>query len=549
MKPTIHLGYEVGTGTPVEIPLRHMAVTGQTQESGKTTTLEALVSRANVNALAFVTKRGESAFGNGRRVEPYFRDRADWQFVTSIIDATLQEKNKFLRPWIMKICRTTRTLADVQREVRKALAVAQEKRQGLNEGVYTQLDAYLDLIVPEIGRHSLATTLDLRTGLNVMDVSASPTPMQMLFVQSAIDWVNEHAENTIVIVPEAWEFIPEGKRSPVKQSAVALVRKGAGIGNYIWVDSQDMAGVDKVILRGCAVWLIGVQREANEIKRNLANIPASITRPTAAQVATLERGQFYVCHGKHATKTYVQPRWIGHAEAQGVALGAPVPERVNPIQRDSTVNESEARALREENQTLKAQVRDLTARVDALLARERHAPSSNGKALTDAPVPGHPKKEMPDVPIPVGAAEVSTDARDYDGLLRRLRADLLKEPAVLRLLTEKPSLTVEVRRPTIEANGDTLKGRIARLLADGFFEDARLQSEVIAAMARTGYDADDRNTTKELNGLALLGFLTIEDATDSRGRARRGFKAVEGMLVNVLETTEARAAGGGGGGV
>lgn len=53
----------------------------------------------------------------------------------------------------------------------------------------------------------------------------------------------------------------------MKASAIALVRKGAGLQNYMWVDSQDTAGVDKTILRGCAVWLIGVQREANEIKR------------------------------------------------------------------------------------------------------------------------------------------------------------------------------------------------------------------------------------------------------------------------------------------
>src|SRR5207247_2339227 len=131
------------------------------------------------------------------RLQPYFRDRADWQFVTSIIDATLQEKNKFLRPWIMKICRNTRTLADVQREVRNALKGA----KGINEGVYTQLDAYLDLIVPEIQRAPLTKSLSLIAGLNVMDVSGYPVPMQMLFVQSAIDWVNAHTSHTVVIVP------------------------------------------------------------------------------------------------------------------------------------------------------------------------------------------------------------------------------------------------------------------------------------------------------------------------------------------------------------
>ena len=55
------LGYAVGTGEPVHIPIQHMVVTGQTQQSGKTTTLEALISRSGLSAVAFVTKRNESA--------------------------------------------------------------------------------------------------------------------------------------------------------------------------------------------------------------------------------------------------------------------------------------------------------------------------------------------------------------------------------------------------------------------------------------------------------------------------------------------------------
>src|SRR3990167_1630985 len=280
MIPTIHLGYEVGSGREVQIPIRHLAVTGQTQESGKTTTLEALVRRSGLRAIAFVTKRGEGSFGEGRRIQPYFRDRADWQFVDQLLEAQLREKNKFLRSWIIRICRNTRTLADVQAEVKRAL----KKAKGISEGVYTQLDAYLELIVPEIARARLADRIDLMPGLNVMDLTGYSTPMQMLFVQSAIDWVNVHEDGVITIVPEAWEFIPENKGSPVKASAIALVRKGGGLKNYIWVDSQDMAGVDKVILRGCAVWLIGVQREANEIKRNLSNIPADIKRPKPVDI-------------------------------------------------------------------------------------------------------------------------------------------------------------------------------------------------------------------------------------------------------------------------
>lgn len=49
-KQAVHLDFEVGSGEPVAIPVRHMAVTGQTQESGKTTALEALITRSGLNA-------------------------------------------------------------------------------------------------------------------------------------------------------------------------------------------------------------------------------------------------------------------------------------------------------------------------------------------------------------------------------------------------------------------------------------------------------------------------------------------------------------------
>jgi hypothetical protein len=355
------LGYEVGSGKPVELPVRNMVVTGQTQESGKTTTLEALVARSGVTALTFITKPGERSFAAGRRIQPYFRDRADWQFVDQLLAAQLGEKNKFLRSWIIKICRTTKTLADVQRAVRKAL----EKATGFNEGIYTQLDAYLELIVPEIEDADLADKLDLAPGLNVMDVTEFRTPMQMLFVQSALDWVNERCRDTVVVIPEAWEFIPQSKGSPVKASAEKLVRRGSGIGNRIWVDSQDTAGIDNLILRGCPVWLIGVQRQIDEIKRNLSNIPAGLAKPRPADIALLELGQYFACFGQTTVKVYVRPAWMDADEAIAVAKGATIsssapapiePPTPKPRPKEDEVDKATAAALREEIVRLKDDV-------------------------------------------------------------------------------------------------------------------------------------------------------------------------------------------------
>ena len=39
------LGYQLGVGNPVAIPISHMVIVGQSQRAGKTTTLEACAFR------------------------------------------------------------------------------------------------------------------------------------------------------------------------------------------------------------------------------------------------------------------------------------------------------------------------------------------------------------------------------------------------------------------------------------------------------------------------------------------------------------------------
>src|SRR4051812_24986888 len=90
----VRVGYAVGTGKPVAIRLAHTFVTGQTQVSGKTTALRALVVRSACRALAFVTKRGETL--EGRRIRPYLPREGEqeihWRFVETIMASALGQR-------------------------------------------------------------------------------------------------------------------------------------------------------------------------------------------------------------------------------------------------------------------------------------------------------------------------------------------------------------------------------------------------------------------------------------------------------------------------
>jgi hypothetical protein len=345
----IQLGFEVGSGRAVEIPLRHMAVTGQTQESGKTTTLEGLIARSGLRAVAYVTKRGESSFRVANPVAPYFLERADWQFVLSLLEASTQTKLKFEQSWIMRASEGARTLQDVRANIQRFLsgvpaparasskkrksktAMEEEAKQrwiqrpakGLSGDIYYVLGKYLDALIPQLEELPYSSTLNLAEGLNVMDLRDYEFPLQALVVRSVIDWTRDHGENTINVIPEAWKFAPKQKGSPVRQSAEELIREGGALKNFLWIDSQDLAGVADVLMRQVGVWIFGVQRAKHEIERALDHMPEGlpVRRPRPQDIATLNKGQFYVCFGREMYKVYVQPAWMSAAHAEAIARG------------------------------------------------------------------------------------------------------------------------------------------------------------------------------------------------------------------------------------
>lgn len=324
------LGYAVPSGEPVEIPIAHMVVTGLTQHAGKTTALEALLSRAPGPSVTFRTKRGELAL-RGRRVLPYFRERADWQYVEALLEAALRERLRFERSWIMRATKGATTLREVWDNVRRLLRGA----RGLHESVYTALDHYLALVVPQVEATHFARALELGPGLNVMELTALSAEMQQLVVRSTVDAIMDDGTGVIVVLPEAWAFLPQTRGGPVKAAAERLFHEGAVLGNFGWLDSQDLAGVDKRFLKHVGVWLLGCQPEANEAEHTLRQLPLTrAEKPSLAAIQSLRRGEFYACWEGTARKVYVQPTWLDEATARAVARGEDDGRRVAHVSRE-----------------------------------------------------------------------------------------------------------------------------------------------------------------------------------------------------------------------
>jgi hypothetical protein len=326
MNDKILLGFEVNSGESVYLPLHHLAIFGITQLSGKTTTLEALISRSGLKALAFIVKRGEAGFTKYSLVTPYYKPRADWQFVEGLVNVALGEKVKYepgMRYAIMRVCKGRKDLKEIQQRARE---LSKTDKSAFMRSVYEKLDSYLDIVIPELEKWVFSEKLELTEGINVMNLTGMRLETQHIVIASTIEYAFANLDHVIVIIPEAWETIPQGKMTPVKWVAQQFIRKGAALGNYLWLDSQDIGGIDKTPLRQCDNWILGRMKEAHEVERILKQLLGM--KVPAEEIQTLPLGHFYAAIGNDVKKVYVLPVGVPEEVGRMVALGKRSPESV-----------------------------------------------------------------------------------------------------------------------------------------------------------------------------------------------------------------------------
>ena len=319
-KQKIKLGYKLGSGEEVSINPSHLIVTGITQLSGKTTTLEALITRSNLKAIVFKTKIGEKSFSSGNVVTPFFRDRSDYEFVRSLIEAYAKEKMNIEKGTLMNLCKGSKNLVEIKKRIDDAIAAG--KLRGINAEIHTRLQHYLENLIPQIQYANLSSTLNIGEGINIMNLERFEEEAQSLIIQAVADEVLKNRDNTIIVIPEAWKFLPQRYNNPCKRVVESFIRQGATNKNFIWIDSQDMAGVDKIPLKQISTWILGYQSERNEVKHTLDQISLpKASKPKEEDIMNLEVGHFILSSRDEVVKVYVQPSWMKDEDAKLIATG------------------------------------------------------------------------------------------------------------------------------------------------------------------------------------------------------------------------------------
>lgn len=325
MKDKIKLGYELKTGKEIFISPSHLIVTGLTQKAGKTTALESLIKRSGRRAIVFRTKIGEKSFLQGTIIPPYFKDRSDWQFIQGLVEATIKEKLRgFERAKIIQITKKAgdNNLLGFKKKVDERLLEA--KVNNFEKDILTNIQAYLEIVLPKLQSINFSKELELVEGLNIIDLErfSRDSEVQSLIIRSVVEEVLYNFKDVIIVIPEAWRFIPQERGSPCKLIIEEFIRQGATNGNYLWIDAQNLTAVDKEPLKQVSEYILGYQSEENEVKKTLSQIPLpSKSKPKAEDIMTLGTGIFYLATRDRTIKIYVQPFWLDDERAKKVSLG------------------------------------------------------------------------------------------------------------------------------------------------------------------------------------------------------------------------------------
>jgi len=300
-----------------------------------------------------------------------------------------------------------------------------------------------------------------------------------------------------VVLPEARDFIPEDRRTPAKLSLENLIRKGARVQRFLWVDSQSLTGLDMDVMRSVGTWLFGRQVLDLEIKRVLKMAPDRSVKPDA--VRSLGLGQFLCVRGEQVTKVYAQPTWLDDLHAVRVAEGIDSAEEMaklfRPKLKEKDVDEEERKRLKDTIARQSQEIAQLKAQNDHLVETiALQTPRSKLEHAADR-AQAAPGQDT----IMRGLAGHGSEPKD------RERVDL-------HVTHEVPSMTVHVREVRVEASGDDNNGRVALLIAQGFFDERKSVNEVTKEFRARGWGtwsggAGWNNMDRILGKFAEQGFL------------------------------------------
>ncbi len=299
-------------GTLVNIEPFHTLFAGQTNLSGKTTTIISLAHEAveeGYTVLLFDSKPTLREFEGFHDIPVCYEPTTDPLILLGLVEA--KAKRKF-SPYLATMMRISERARNVEDVIANADAMEQRSRSGFIRDACHTLSELLRRVNDELNSITFSHKLELRDeAVNVIPMNKLSDESQQLVLKTAFDkLLHLHNRKTIVVVDEAFRFFPQDYSSACKKAGMDLITQGAKTKLFMWVSTQFIATTEKDVLKACANKLLGRQDDDTEIVATRKRVPGAEKLVTKDVLMTLKRGEFlFVPLEGKTVKVKVIPPW------------------------------------------------------------------------------------------------------------------------------------------------------------------------------------------------------------------------------------------------
>lgn len=516
--------YSVPSGEPVSLEPFHYAIVGQTQYSGKTTLIKRLASWAadqGFRVLIFDTKETEVDYaGFGREVPVCLRETTDSFVLIGLLESMFKRR---LTPYYATLSRISEGAEGFEDIIVRAKEMEARTRSSWLRDACRVLYDLLERLQAETSKVESVPRLRLYKGLNRMVINEFSLEAQQIIVKNAFeDALREYKRDLIIVLDEAFKFLPQGYSSAATKSVMQVITQGAKTGLYTWVSTQFLAVTDKDPLKACAIKFLGTQDHATEVKHTLDLIPEVRGRFSKDDIMRLRLGHWILVRKRppDVRVVYAVPLGVPSSVGRKVAVGEITPEFV----RDSYLKKVEVEedmVWRERYENLEKEVIHLKEQNKALRERNEEMQKALAELRTSKVEPiDHLKAENKLLRNKLKRYET------YLETFRELQEVLTKmlhlshvpisagetAPSKIDVTVQQPSITVKVSRKPLNLTDRDLRGRIAIVYSEDAFGDRWFSvSDVVRAFQTHAWPRDPR-ISKALDEFTRWGYFEKKKA-------------------------------------
>jgi len=527
--------FSVPSGEPVTLEPFHYAIIGQTQFSGKSTLIKRLadwVAAQGYMVLVFDTKETEADYaGFGEEVPVCLRETTDSFVLIGLLESMFRRR---LTPYYATLSRLTEGAKGFDDIIARAKGLeAKTKSSWLRDACRVLYDL-LGRLKQETSKVETVPQLKLYPGINRMAINDFSLEAQQLIVKNAFeDALTFYKRNLILVIDEAFKFLPQGYSSAASRAVMNVMTQGAKTGLFGWISTQFLAVTDKDPLKACAVKFLGTQDHITEVKHTLDLIPEARGKFSADDIMKLKLGHWILVRKRPAFVGVVYALPVGVPEEVGhkVALGELNPEHVRDqfLKPKMEVNED---MWKEKYEQLEKRFADIRTEIFNELKKqfESKIEGERQKAFREALQKVEEIKKQWNVEeYQQTIMQLKDEKATLEAELKKLeplkafKEALLKflgeytptmgfepetsGPSEMHVVTEQPALTVEVQRKALALTDQDLAGKIATVYANNELPADKwfTVTHVTQAFTSHGWKKDPR-TSKVLDEFCQWGF-------------------------------------------